>query len=309
MGLLERRKNSDPTWQNAHILVKKHLPLPNHIFRLFRSGWMGDIQTIDYVKILGFSLLDPACLIRAAEFEAGKIESGRGAVEKAIGYLGIRYSAVVLAVNLFTKLLLQQKPPPGWKAYLSKMMTEIEIGYRFGSKASDLGSEAGALLAFLRNTGLGLFLAFEQDAFKKYQTGMRSGELTPQRLELKNFNCEIYQASAFITQQFGFSPELAVGIALGSGRIDPTFVEIDENLVRWQAACDWIDALRDGKSFPSNVERRNFFRELAPKQGKERNLNLEVLHTEISKLQNVGSTWTWHLPRPTYEETARHFGL
>lgn len=301
----------DPTWSEAYRIVKTGLMVPSHVFRLFKEGWNGAIEPKQYLKVMGFSRLNPACLLDAAEFDTENEPVEGNSISHAITYLGIPFSAVVLAVNLTSRIILKSKPRTGWKRLLQDMITNIEIGYKFGLHVSEVRVEGGALIGFSKYAALGLLMATKPQAYKKYQDLCRAQEHVSHDEITEIFGCALYQVTAFTLQQLGFGTEIAFGVALGDGRIDAEHLTLDRDVLRWKAAYQWIEALRRGRNFPADIAMRNFFPEVAPAStlNGERNITLEVLHTEISKLRSAGSLWTWHLPRPGYEITQDDLGL
>ena len=80
--------------------------------------------------------------------------------------------------------------------------------------------------------------------------------------------------------------------------------------MRWKAAYLWIEALKEGRNFPGDLEMRNYFPSIAPpKERSQKNPVLEVLHTEVARVRKDGSQLTWHLPKPSYDKTAEAYDL
>lgn len=302
--------SKDPTWHFAYHYVRKNFDVPSHLYRLLRTGWNGDATPLDYVKILGFSKLNPGCLLQAAELSGSEEMKGRGAVERAITFLGIRFTSVVLGIHLYTNLFLRKKPPLGWRSFLQDLINNVELGYRFGSHAHALGSEAGALCGFVEHAGLGLAMATEPERYKEYLALRRAKPKLTGKDEVEVFGCELYQLSTLIVQQLGFGTNFAMGIALSSGNFEEYEVEIDEEAFRYEAAIRWIQALRLGNNYPREEKHRAMFSELKPpKPGGERNKRLEVLYTEVGRLKSNPSLWMWHLPKPDYDKTRAAYSL
>ncbi len=310
-SLLDTYISKDPTWHFAYHFVRKNFDVPSHMFRLFRSGWHGEIEPIEYVKVLGFSHLNPSCLIQAAEISGSEDAGGRGSVDRAIRFLGIRFSAVVIAIHLYTHMVLRKKPKGDWEKFFKNLMTDIEIGYRFGSQVSFVGSEGGALLGFAGHSGLGLMMAADQDNYKKYLSVQKEKEEVSAEEEVEIFGCELYQISTLILQQLGFGTEFAMGVALASGRVDESGLDLSKQTYHWEAAHAWIRALREQRNYPREAKHREMFREVKPPPAGsgERNRRLEVLYTDIGRLNRSESEWKWHLPKPDYGETREHYGL
>ncbi|MCB0334154.1 MAG: hypothetical protein KDD55_11680 [Bdellovibrionales bacterium] len=308
--ILSQSLEKDPSWQKAFDIVRTELKVPSHVSRLFRGGWFGETDSKEYLKVLGFSRLNPICLIHAAELDPSMaLENGAAAVEHSISYLGVRLSAIVLAINLTTRRILEKKPPVGWKTLLKEMITNIEIGYRFGAKVPDIGVEGGALIGFSRYAGIGLLMASSPGKFKKHQALLRDKRKITAEEEQEVFGCNIYQVTTLILQQLGFGGEIALGVALAAGGLDAPQIDVEREVLQWKAAYLWIDALKEGRGYPASLDIRNFFGELKPAKKPDRNLNLETLYTEIAKIQQHSSEWIWHLPKPSYDETAEKYGL
>ncbi len=308
--ILSQSLEKDPSWQKAHDIVRSELKVPSHVARLFRGGWYGETDSKEYLKVLGFSRLNPICLLHAAELDPALAkENGAAAIEHAISYLGVRLSAIVLAINLTSRRILEKKPPVGWKSLLKEMITNIEIGYRFGAKVPEIGVEGGAFVGFSRYAGIGLMMASSPGKFKKHQTLLREKKKITLEEESDIFGCNIYQVTTLMLQHLGFGSEIALGVALAAGGLNAPQIKVERQTEQWKACYIWLDALKEGRGYPGNLEIRNFFGELKPAKKPDRNINLETLYTEIAKIQQNGSEWLWHLPKPSYEQTAEKYGL
>jgi hypothetical protein len=297
---------TDPTWVEALTIVRRQLPVPSHITNLIRCGWNGMIEPVEYIKVIGFSELNPNALLTAAEFDMDQ-KLDAAAVEHAISYLGIRFSAVVLAINYTTQSFLKHNPPAGWKKLLREMITSIEIGYKLGGHVSDLGVEGGALIGFTRHAGLGILMADKPKEFSKYNAMARKRAKYQNQEEMEIFGCSAFQVAALAIQQLGFGPEIALGTALGTGKLDPRHITVEVDALKWKAAYLWIDALREERNYPGELDMRNFFPAIRPAGSGERNMKLEILHADVGRIMREGSPWVWHLPKPGYEETQASF--
>jgi hypothetical protein len=173
----------------------------------------------------------------------------------------------------------------------------------------NLSPAGGALIGFARDAGFALLMAQDGAGFKRWHNNRSGDPRADRESALKAFGTEPYQVSSFVIQQLGFGAELAIGAALATGRLNVEHISFGPEVVRWRAALEWIDALREGRSYPPEIEIRNFFPEIAPPvvQGRK-NLVLDSLYAEVSKVKSGGSSWLWHLPRPSYEETALSIG-
>lgn len=306
---IEDVKEKDPTWSDAYSIVRKQIDIPTHVSRLFRGGWAGEADASEYMKVVGFAKLNPRCLLLAAEIDRSSVASGSEALSKSIFTLGVRLSAVILAINYSTKSVLRSKPPVGWRSVLEELITTVEIGYKFGSKTSSVGIEAGALIGFAQVAAKAILMARFPKEYKRYLAIERENKSVSAAEEIELFSCEMYQITAALLQQLGFGPSISLGTAFGMLPADLGEAIAEPELRNWQAASRWIRALKLGRNYPADVRLRNHFPEIKPTTGKERNLNLEVLHTEISKVRRDSSKWLWHLPCSSYEEVKEQFGL
>jgi len=307
IDLLGETALKDPTWKKARDVVAQHLVPPSHVVHLFRSAWNGQADGREFLKVLGFSRLNPACLLDAAGLPASSESNDASQIEQALQILGPRLSAVVLAVNLFCRVILSKKPTSAWRRILEETMTNIEIGYKLGARVFDLGVEGGSLIGFSISAGYGLLLAHNERAFKDWMFKRPADLSRDRKLELKFFNCEGYQISALALQQLGFGHEIAIGVACATGGLKNGHLDLERGAFHWKAAYKWVEALRDGRNYPADLQVRNYFPETAPSQpGQAKNVVLEVLYTEIAKVRQGGSKWTWHLPRPGYQQTMEY---
>ncbi|NLF25720.1 MAG: hypothetical protein GX589_08725 [Deltaproteobacteria bacterium] len=300
----------DPTWIRAHRIVEKHLIIPSALCNLIRLGWIGLIESPEFLKLLGFSTVNPACLLNAAGLATDGRRPSAKNVENSLRILGIRYSSVILAVNATMRSILKTKPSFGWRKLFENMMTDIEIGYRFGSHASEIGLEGGVVAAFAKNAGLGMLMAHDFPSYKKYSELCARHGRVGSKLTVEIFGCEPYQVSAFLIQALGFGTDASFGIALGMGDLDASKLELREGVVYWRAAFRWIEALYAGRNYPADLKSRNAFMALRPsKEPGPKNPVLESLYAEVAKVRRQGSTWTWHLPKPDYERVRQAYGI
>lgn len=308
--LLETPEIKDPTWEEAQRIVEKGLRFPSPLINLIRNSWSGLIVPQDFVKFLGFTGLNPACLIDAAEMPTDGTAPNSDDVNHAVQTLGIRFSAVVLAVNVTVRNVLKSNPGPGWRRLLEELATELEIGYKLGVRVSELGLEGGLLAGFFPYAGVGLLSAVKPEEYKIWSRETKKFGTLGRKRVVEIFDCEPYQVSALVLQQLGFGTEIAFGAALAVGKLNPKHIEIDSGARRWKAGYEWIHALKDGRNYPADVTLRKFFPTITPPTDRsKKNPLLEVLYTEIGKMRHDGSQWTWHLPRPGYELTKEAFGF
>jgi hypothetical protein len=231
--------------------------------------------------------------IRAAEIEA------------AVEALGVRASAIIIAINTICEATLDSGPAARvWTPIFKEMMSEIEIGYHFGSSAGSVGFEKGMLIGFSRLAGLAVLLASHPVAFTDWY--LRTGGSSSSEDAIATFGCEPYQVSSLLMQRLGLGPEIALGAAVTLGDLHPSVVEAKPIIQTWQAAFCWVQALKAGERRPMNKAALTFFPELADYvDSSVLPLHLEMLFEEVEKLRTGHSLWTWHLPLDSYEETAK----
>ncbi len=294
----------DRTWDHAAGIVSRVLRVPSTTWLLIRQGWNFSLNERDFIRLLGFARLNALALLGAAEIPVTTGKPEVPEMERALQILGIRYCAVVLAINGCCKMILSHKPSQTWVKLFQQMMTEVEIGYKMGLKSFALGGEGGALMGFSRHVGQAVLLANDPKSFRSWYHQAEDGQQKNAKAELELFGCHPYQVAALVLQQFGFGSTVSFGMACGAGTFKTKGEDLGEETLRWKAAYTWLEALIAGRNYPAELELRNFFKELAPSTGGQaQNLTLQSLYTEISKTRQNGSKWLWHLPRPSYEKT------
>lgn len=296
---------SDPSWNRAKKVVKSTVQVPAQIWQLLRSSWNNlpvEKATIDY---LANSSVGAGFLFDAGQPNVlGTLENVVSA-EQALVALGPKMTATVLAVNYNCRTTLRYRPQIAWEKLLKEMATMMHVGALFGERIPAIGREGGVAVGFAKSAAYGYLLVNFPREFKKYWFSGGQTKSTRQ-MELDTFGCEASQIAAFILQQFGFGTALSMGVAVGIAHIEETkHTRFTPEMQRWRAAFYWIEALRLGRNYPGKDSMREYFPELRPGQGGKNTL-LEVLYTQISAVQKNGSDWTWHLPRPSYEETQRY---
>lgn len=306
-GFLEELAQKDPSWGRAYEMVSSAIPVSSTVWRLIRTAWQGALDQQDFIKILGFSRLNLHSLIYAAEIDAGLGLPDLSVLERALHTLGMRLSAVVLGINYVCGAALSKQAPPAWKTQLREAMTWVELGYRFGARASGIGIERGTLVGFSKAAGPVVALASDPVLFKSW---FHSASSKKEESFADVFGCESHQLAAFLYQRLGFGHDTAIGAAIGASSVDLKRLGVGsegEEYRYWRAASAWLEALKNGRNYPSDPKLRNIFRELVPpKEASQKNLSLEVLYTEIAKVRHEGSNWIWHLPKPSYEITETH---
>lgn len=308
--LLNKVSEPDPTWELARVCVQRHLSVPSTLPRLIKSGWEAQMSQADFMRLLGGCRLNAGCLLAAAQIMSDGRKPSAQDVTNALNSLGMGYAAVVIAVNVTTRLFLKSKPPPVWKSLLKEMMSSVEIGYILGSKIPNFGSAGGALMGFADHFGQILLCLDNPKGFKEWRFQMNRAGKLGRKVEVDLFGCEPYQVAALAIQSLGFGVQTAVGTALGIGRLNPQYLELGPEVDCWRAALQWIGALRRGRDYPPDASMRDFFSEIAPhKDPQQKNLTLGVLYTEVAKVRSNGSDWTWHLPLPSYDATQEEWDL
>lgn len=299
--------SKDPSWQRALTIVQLRLALSAPNWNLIRLAWTGSLEHRELIRSLSFGRLHLNCLLEAAGLTSAASPPDATLLGRALEALGVRYTSVIVGINLTCAAVLSTKPPSMWKRLFQEMMNWVEIGYHLGAKVPEIGLEGGALMGFSRYAGLALLLAENATAFKKWFTHPKGAA---QPFPVAVFGCDPFQVSAFTLQQLGYGHEAAIGAALGGTRLKPKSGEYSKQTMYWHAALKWIEALREGRNYPADPEVRHIFPAIAPaKEGQGRNLTLEVLYTEVAKVRSDGSAWLWHLPRPSYEETMDLLGI
>lgn len=292
----------DPTWKRAQQIVDDSMLVPSHIWSTLRKSWLGQLDQNEMLHNLSFSHLNIGCLLSAAGIQERASEGGIVAIKDALTTLGIPLAGVVLAVNYTCTIALKKKPPVAWRAVYQQMMDCIEIGAKMGARVEEIGTAGGALIGFSRGAGLALLMSFDAQAFKKWYAMTQGVE--GREMVLSSFGCEPFQVAAFCLQKLGYGTEISMGAAIATGDLHTDYLTLDRDIKKWRAAFKWIDALREGRGFPAEVELRSFFQELTPPSNPSvKNPVLDTLYTEVARVKRSGSEWSWHLPRQSYDET------
>lgn len=295
-NFLEQLRERDPSWVIAQGLVDKHLHIGSHLWSFFRACWAGHLTDRDFIKMLGFTRLNPLCLISAANLNGEAADPDISLVEQAINTIGPKFSCIVLAVRHCANFLTHNHPSLKWKRHLQSLIDHIEIGYRFGMKAASMGKEGGALMGFATSIPILILNAENQEAIGNILSANSIAEAS--ELELSTFGCQRHQIGAFILQKLGFGTNAALGVALALGRFHTRSSNPDDAALPWKAALLWTEALQGGRNYPAEQEMRVFFPQLIPQiESQQKNATLESLYAEISKIRTLGSNWKWHLPK------------
>lgn len=297
----------DPTWKRALGLSQEvQSTLHSQVWSLVRSSWVGSMSSQEMIRALGFARLNPWWLIRATDFGAGVGFPDAEAVSHAIESLGVQQSAVVLTVGHFCQLVAERKPPRGWRALFESVAAAVNTGRVFGSRVLSIGAGGGGLMGFARYVPNLVLLAHDPESAESCVTAEQ--KLDSERV-LSKFGCEPYQIAAMTLQQLGYGPHTSLGVALAHGKLNPVHIELGDEVKHWEAAYLWCEALIDGRNYPARPEVRTFFSEVAPPPAGSRNQLLETLYTEVARVRSKRAEITWHLPKMTYDDTARAYDL
>jgi len=297
--------SGDESWETALNTVQECLQVPAQLSGLVRNSWTGIWETREFMRALGFLKINPKCLLRAAEMNAEGPDCDAAQVERAVTMLGVRTSAVVVAINFVCQTVLKSNPPERlWNGIFHEMMNLVEIGYRFGCRADGIGTEGGMLMGFVKTAGLAILMARYPREFADWYAKSRG--VDSRQVVRLSFGCESYQVGAMAVQQLGFGPDIAIATALAVGNLKHGMIDIPKHVITWKAACDWIDALRSGQSYPRDPASRSCFDTLLPPpRGKQCPPALELLYSQVAQIRRHQSAWVWHLPLGNYEETAK----
>lgn len=293
----------DATWERAFELAKERINVPNLLWALVRNSWSGLISAQEFSRQMGFCGVSTTCIMRAARSCPGQEEAEIPSVESAISRLGIRNAAAITAINYACRALIESSNPgPQWRKALEELMTTIQVGYAFGSRADGIGPEGGMLVGFARSVGMMILMQQDASAYERLQTCILNYE--GRDMAVAEFGCEPYQVGAAALQQLGFGPDVAIGVGIASGDLHANLCQLTPEIQAWSAAYAWVNSLQSGLPCPPTSVERNFFRGLvlttsSPKESRA----LQLLYRELKALKEHRSMWTWHLPRGTYEET------
>lgn len=295
----------EDSWTIAFDLVRSSAKVPATLPHILRACWHSVVRPREFLHLLAGPGLPLDCLIRAAQLPHQEWQAPTDQLQAAVDILGVKASAVILAINSLCERTLNSGPANRvWAPLFKEMMSEIEVGYHLGTSVERVGHEQGMLVGFSRIAGLAVLLVRFPDAFGKWyaETGGRG----QQELALRAFGCEPYQVSSVLMQHLGLGPDIALATATTLGEIDTEVVETKPSLRDWSATYRWIQALKNGQDAPECPDSRAAFAELCH-SGDTTVVphHLLMLRQQVRELQGKPSAWTWHLPLPTYEETAK----
>ncbi len=259
----------------------------------------------DFLTSFTMSRIDPSCVVRAAQLIDKDIQE----LEPAISTLGFPSASAVAAVNFISQgLITKTSSERIWMPITRHMMNSIEIGYHFGSSASALGPDSGLLIGFAQALGSCLLLSAGVKDLAEVRTLLRDGATTGEFLA--RFECEPCQVASLTLQKLGFGLDLSSAAVMAVGNLNYADTSNDPVVKDWRAASDWIYSLTHGRRTPSRAESANRFTELIPGDGSSSAipLHLQSLYAQVDAIREMHSTWTWHLPTNSYQETAELLG-
>lgn len=295
----------DDSWKIAYEVVQAAAKTPPSLPHIMRTCWNGVVTPSEFVRLMGAPGYSTRCLLRAAHIQHAADQIEVTELEAAVDVLGVKASAVILAINCICERTLDTGPSARiWAPLFKEMMTEIEIGYHFGLSFDRVGHEQGMIVGFSRLAGLAVLLGHYPKQFGSWY-GATAGHGTSQQA-LDAFRCEPYQVSSMLMQHLGLGTEVALATASTLGDIHASIVEVKPAIATWRATYRWVHALKDGKSVPDCESARETFSELCIKAGETRvPSHISMLLQQVAELRKSYSAWTWHLPLSTYEETAK----
>lgn len=295
----------EDSWTIAYEAVKATAKIPGNLPHIMRACWNDMLGTTEFVRLLGSPGLSARCLLRAAQLPQLSEQPQAPELTAAVEILGPKAAAVMIAINCICERALDSGPANRiWSPLFKEMMSEIEIGYHFGTTVDHVGHERGMLIGFSRLAGLAILLIRFPDQFVKWYTETE-GKGTPQQA-LKAFGCEPYQVSSILMQHLGLGADVALITASTLGDLDTTVVEVKPTMQSWRATYRWVQALKNGQDAPECAESRRAFSELCINPGETKVAHhITLLHEQVAEVRKSHSMWTWHLPLPSYEETAK----
>jgi len=295
----------EDSWTIAYDAVRATATIPANLPHIMRACWNDMMGTTEFVRLLGSPGFPARCLLRAAHLPQMGEQPQAPELHAAVDILGAKAAAVMLAINCICKKTLDSGPSNRiWSPIFKDMMTEIEIGYHFGTSVDQVGHERGMLIGFSRLAGLAVLLMRFPEQFAAWyaETGGKSSA----QQSIATFGCEPYQVSSLLMQHIGLGTDIALATAATLGDLHTTVVEVRPNMQSWRATFRWLQALKNGLDSPDCEESRQAFAELCVTPGEAgRSHHITLLREQIAEVRKSQSLWTWHLPLPTYEETAK----
>jgi hypothetical protein len=255
----------------------------------------------DFTTSLNMSRIDPSCVIRAAQL----IDPETKELEAAVNILGYRSASAVVAIHFVSlQLITKTSSERLWMPITRHLMNSIEVGYHFGVAAAALGPDSGMLIGFAQALGACVLLSIGVKDLADVRTLLRDGATNNEFLG--RFECEPCQVASLTLQKLGFGLDLSSAAVMAVGNLNYADASNDPVVKDWRAASDWIYSLTHGRRSPSRVESAKRFAELVPPDtsSAEMPLHLQFLYKQVDAIREMHSTWTWHLPGSSYQETA-----
>ncbi len=297
----------DTSWERALDVVRGTLRVPSPLSTLIRGSFAGIISPRDFTRLLGFPGCNSTALVRAARLQPVKEQPDAAELEAAVEQLGVRPAAVMLSINFVCQSVLDSSPPEKlWTPVLKEMMNNIEVGYHFGLSAESLGPDRGMLVGFSQWAGSAILLGRAPREFSQ----LLDAGFSSRYKQLEVFGCEPYQAGSLALQQLGFGADIATAAAVSVGDLQTGLVNVDPDVRTWRAARRWVTALSNGENYPSDKASQEAFPELVlpvmAELGQDATpTHLSMLFDSVAEVRKNASRWTWHLPKATYEDSAR----
>lgn len=291
----------DSSWDTAVQVVRAVVSPPSALSRLVRLSWNGTNTMKDFISSFNMSRIDQSSIIRAAQL----IEPSVKELEVAVTTLGFRSASAIAAVRFITQeLITRTSSERVWMPITRHMMNSIEIGYHFGISAPALGPESGLLIGFAQALGACLLLSIRVKDMAEIRSYLRDGVSTNEFLS--KFECEPCQVASLTLQKLGFGLDLSSAAVMAVGNLNYADASQDPVVKDWRAASDWIHSLTHGRRIPSRSESAKRFAELVPPEDRASvtPVHLQSLYAQVDAIREMHSTWTWHLPTSSYQETA-----
>lgn len=297
---------NDESWTRAYSIVRSAARIPQNLPHLVRACWNDLVTPTDFVRLLASPGLPLRSILRAANIPHTKDAIKQPELVAAVDTLGVKASALILAINCVCERTLDSGPSTKiWSPLFKDMMSEIEIGYHLGLSLEQVGHEQGMLVGFSRLAGLALLLVSAPKAFAPWYEKTKGLSTDCNETNLI-FGCEPYQVSSILMQHLGLGTEVALATASTLAQTETSVIEVQPTLQNWRATYEWLHALKNGEESPPCERSRMSFVELCPDNNHGHiPEHLAMLREQIAEVRQSQSLWTWHLPFSTYEETAQ----
>lgn len=295
----------DDTWGAALQAIQATVRIPSNLPTIVRGSWLGTFTPDTIVRALAIPGYSPECLVKAAGLPQQEGGCSSQYLLTAVDILGVKASSLILAINCICELVLDSGPAGRvWTPLFKDMMAEIEIGHHLGFHADAIGTEQGMLVGFARLGGLAALLGSHPAEFSDWYLATQGKSSSKEAIA--RFGCEPYQVSALLLQHLGFGAEIAMSAAVTLGHLHPAVVEAKPSLDLWNTTYHWLHALKAGERAPRNDIARDSLPDIARFFNEEPiPVHLQALLDAVHQVRTGESSWTWHLPRDSYEETAQ----